>query len=474
MLKLVQNLLGDTKELQVHQNGCVKRIQWKYIEALNNVQENLGLSLANKLRKKHLLFFRNKMKVSLAAQTLSSSVATAIDYLRDEMRLPDFTGSEATTEFIRIIDRIFDMLNSRNPFAKGSKSPVWLQTLPNWLDDCKSTAAYLWTLRDREGKLVRENCRKTAIWGFVFSIHSLMDIATVLLTREQDPLKYVLTYKFSQDHIELLFSKIRSRGGHNNNPSVLQVKYALQSILVRNSIEPAKTGNCTHFEDALCQPHDLVTYSSQRHKSQVYTEEYDPETASCEKLLIEFDQEGPSEMLDNVLYYIGGYILQSLLRKVDCEQCKEALLLDTENPHGQNMVFYPLQAKFTCFKQMGGLLFPSIALLKILKAAEVIFRRRVIEQGKGICFDKNLSAAIQSAVVEQFGSAVFDQSQKHFFDHSLSIEADHLITLLRLVTEKYVLLCLKTYSKRFTEMVVHKNEPSLRHRLTKTILFKNQ
>ena len=81
MLKLVRNLLGDTKELQVHQNGCVKRIQWKYIEALNNVQENLGLSLANKLRKKHLLFFRNKMKVSLAAQTLSSSVATAIDYL---------------------------------------------------------------------------------------------------------------------------------------------------------------------------------------------------------------------------------------------------------------------------------------------------------------------------------------------------------------------------------------------------------
>ena len=252
------------------------------------------------------------------------------------------------------------------------------------------------------------------------------------------------------------------------------MKYALRSILVRNSIEPAKTGNCTHFEDALCQPHGLVTYSSQRHKSRVYTEEYDPETASCEKLLIELDQEGPSEMLDNVLYYIGGYILQSLLHKVDCEQCKEALLLVTENPHGQNMVFYPLQAKFTCFKQTGGLLSPSIALLKILKAAEVIFRRRVIEQGKGICFDKNLSAAIQSAVVEQFGSAVFDQSQEHFFDHSLSIEADHLRTLLRLVTEKYVLLCLKTYSKRFTEMMVHKNEPSLRHRLTKTILFKNQ
>ena len=108
-------------------------------------------------------------------------------------------------------------------------------------------------------------------------------------------------------------------------------------------------------------------------------------------------------------------------------------------------------------------------LLKVLKEQKL-----VIEQGKGICFDKNLSAAIQSVVVEQLGSAVFHQSQEHFFDHSLSTEADHLTTLLRLVTEKYVLLRLKTYSKRFTEMVVHKNEPSLRHRLTKTILFKNQ
>ena len=113
-------------------------------------------------------------------------------------------------------------------------------------------------------------------------------------------------------------------------------------------------------------------------------------------------------------------------------------------------------------------------IVHLKKKVSVIFQQRVIEQGKGICFDKNLSAAIQNAVVEQLGSAVFDQSQEHFFDHYLSIEADHLTTLLRLVTEKYVLLCLKTYSKRFTEMVVHKKEPSLRHRLTKTILFKNQ
>ena len=73
-------------------------------------------------------------------------------------------------------------------------------------------------------------------------------------------------------------------------------------------------------------------------------------------------------------------------------------------------------------------------IVHLKKEVSVIFQWRVIEQGKGICFDKNLSTAIQSAVVEQLGSAVFDQSQEHFFDHYLSIEADHLTTLLRLVT----------------------------------------
>ena len=64
------------------------------------------------------------MKVSLAAQTLSASVASAIDFLRDEQKIPEFEGSEATTKFIRIIDKAFDMLNSGHPLAKAFKAPV--------------------------------------------------------------------------------------------------------------------------------------------------------------------------------------------------------------------------------------------------------------------------------------------------------------------------------------------------------------
>ncbi len=54
------------------------------------------------------------MKVKLAAQTLSRSVADTIDHhMRKDIKHPNFQESAATTEFILIVDRLFDMLNSQ-------------------------------------------------------------------------------------------------------------------------------------------------------------------------------------------------------------------------------------------------------------------------------------------------------------------------------------------------------------------------
>lgn len=66
------------------------------------------------------------MNVQLAAQTLSSHVADVISYLRKQGH-SFFKNSEATEEFIYMIDRLFDLLNSRNPFEQGYKSPLSMQ-----------------------------------------------------------------------------------------------------------------------------------------------------------------------------------------------------------------------------------------------------------------------------------------------------------------------------------------------------------
>ncbi|CAM4726364.1 unnamed protein product [Leuciscus chuanchicus] len=68
----------------------------------------------------HILWRHQKMKVNLAAQVFSSSVPDALEFCNKELRLPQFHGSEETVEFLRTIDFAFDVLNSRNPLAKGT------------------------------------------------------------------------------------------------------------------------------------------------------------------------------------------------------------------------------------------------------------------------------------------------------------------------------------------------------------------
>ena len=64
------------------------------------------------------------MKVNIAAHTFSSSVADTIENCATHLKLKQFQGAEATIKFIRIFDRLFDMLYSRNPLAKGFNPPL--------------------------------------------------------------------------------------------------------------------------------------------------------------------------------------------------------------------------------------------------------------------------------------------------------------------------------------------------------------
>ena len=66
------------------------------------------------------------------------------------------------------------------------------------------------------------------------------------------PVKYILTYKMSQDHVELLFSCIRGKNGFCRNPDVRMFKSSLQRILLRNSIVGSKFSNCTDFQEEGC------------------------------------------------------------------------------------------------------------------------------------------------------------------------------------------------------------------------------
>ena len=81
MIKLMRNLWGTFKVICHEQNGKLEKIEWRYLEELHRLQQEIGFNFANKLKQTHMSWTKHKMNVKLAAQTFSNSVAVAIEYL---------------------------------------------------------------------------------------------------------------------------------------------------------------------------------------------------------------------------------------------------------------------------------------------------------------------------------------------------------------------------------------------------------
>ena len=483
MLKLARNALAHLGSIVDCENNIIK---WKLFSSLNEIQECEGFHLANKFSSRHLQFQKHKMNVQLAAQTLSASVANALEFLDKSMKLKEFQNSTGTVNFIRQVDRLFDILNSRSPIASGFKQPLRPESRNTWEEILKQSAQYLLSLKTHEptNQVLSTHQRKTFIIGFVTTIKSTIDMTTEMYSGE-NPFKYVLTYKFSQDNIELLFSCIRAQGGWNNNPNCMQLKYALRKMLLKNTITASKNANCLSFSDSSTTI--IPFFHSRKHKAplkETPAENQDQSESTPEEDLLfsQLNSYGTSEFLANILFYIGGYIVFKLVQKLSCESCKTCLLcqLNPATPdHNYNAMNYNEVASasaFTLFVNNGGLRIPSQSVYKIIEFAEKIFKAKVCKEGTQISTESNLKQKMVLLVCNHF---IMDAIHDPLFqDHELEardniLEENHRASLIKLTAERYFTLRLFTYGKRFNDKVVN-GQPSIRHQLTKMILFQNQ
>ena len=323
------------------------------------------------------------MNVRLAAQTLSSSVANAIEFLDNSFKLPAFFKDNR---------KLFDMLNSRNPLGNGYKTPLKLHNKSIWEDIFKTLAQYLLSLKTNATppQFLSTTQRKTFIIGFVACIKSTICMATRMLSSSTDPLKYLLTYKFSQDHIELLFSCIRSREGWNNNPNCLRMKYALRKMLIRNAITASKNSNCVNFTG--CNEIIPLFHKRKHNHPDKFESKTEEETTAQEDssemdfMFKNLDQEQHSEFVSNVLYYIAGYIVSPIINKIACPACKSCLVSSSPtdstkpNEHDCSSARYHEAGRasaFTHFINNSGLQFPSSSVYRTVEYSEHVFKAMV-------------------------------------------------------------------------------------------------
>lgn len=459
VLKLCRNAFA---EINLCSSSGV--ISFDYIKHLHEVQQAEGFKFANSLSESHVRFQQKKMNVRLAAQVLSSSVADAIDFLRVSGN-EKFANSSATSEFLRIVDRGFDIMNVRNVYGKGYKSPLTLKNLLYWQNIFKTTSCYI-----KDLKVIKENGtqqllrhpRKTFALGFLINIISFEKLTLEFLNDLEHPHKYFLTYKCSQDHLELFFCCIRSRGGWNNNPNVLQFKWALRKLLFRNSVVPSVNGNCSVYNEPCTAP--IFEFAMQEQPLPTNSSGQD----DAINMMRSIDHVEFSYYKNNILYYISGFILKKVIKLLDCCYCID-ILLESNNCIEHN---YAMElnhfSNFTNFVSRGKLYFPSTAVFKIIQHAEKVFQ--IAKLNSAI----NKQNFISCAIIEMKSHFIPKMQELFVPAHPITSTCDplHEVQLVTYLTKKYLELRIQTHSKQQTLEILGRRA-TIRQKLNKTVLFYN-
>lgn len=147
------------------------------------------------------------MKVKIAAQTFSNSVASSMEYLKNDLELESFKDLGETIHFCRLVNNLFDILNSRTVFCCYSyKKTLSRNTEEIFFELFCATKEYFANLY-LENIPILNSSRKTGFIGFLVAIESFQQIYLDYV-KNNNSLKYLLGYKFSQDHIETFLAQL--------------------------------------------------------------------------------------------------------------------------------------------------------------------------------------------------------------------------------------------------------------------------
>lgn len=208
MEKLVRSTIGD-KKIMFDKDD--RKIEWQYFVDLVEFR-NKGLALTHKMNQKHLHFQRRRMKVDIATQTLSASVADSMQYLKNE-GYAEFENANATIQFTRTFNTLFDIFNTKD----GENSNIFKQSLSvnnenTIFDFCDATVDYIKHLKiaDKNGRKINilKSLRHTGFLGYLVNINSLKQMFNEYV-KDTSIISSIPTYTLSQDFLEIFFGKNR-------------------------------------------------------------------------------------------------------------------------------------------------------------------------------------------------------------------------------------------------------------------------
>ncbi|KAL4126973.1 hypothetical protein QTP88_011171 [Uroleucon formosanum] len=372
MVKLIRNAFGEKRQF-IDMDGGV--IDFEYINKLLILQEDEGCHLANKLKKQHVFYSRQKMKVKLATQLLSRSVSEALTFCRDKLELPAFKDS-GLIKFIKYFNDAFDILNSRSINQYGKSKAICKKNIIEIKEFYEEFSNYIKKLKLVENKngqithvLILKSARKNGFLGFLICFESLNSLYNNYLM--PDLIDYICFYKLSQDHIELFFGTIRSHGGHNDNPTARQFRSAYRKLLINAKIKDGSLGNCIPLDEidilncssatnAIKDPVDIINESNAILYKDIILQPQTHHIKDHDYIIVSDQNITMSNYIKEVVAYISGFICHRLSSKIKCDICCNALFGDKKD----------FMTSLINVRDKGGLSYPSDDVILIALQTE--------------------------------------------------------------------------------------------------------
>lgn len=266
------------------------------------------------------------MKVKLATQLLSSSIAQNLTFCKDFSKLDGFKDCTATINFIKIFNDAFDILNLRTQSAYGFKGAVNDTNYSDIFSFIQKFYLYVNKLKLITGQPILESQRSTGFLGFLISFNSLINLKNSLI--DTNKLKYLPFYKLSQDHLEMFYGSIRAQGGNNNNPTARQFKSAYKKLLVNAQIKDSGLGNCVSLQDIAILNCSSVSSNPVQAINSSNATLYKDIELELELYTVEKDAThiNLSFVSKEVTIYIAGFVSHKLFTQLKCDICAQALV----------------------------------------------------------------------------------------------------------------------------------------------------
>ena len=223
-----------------------KKISWSIIEELYRYDSKRDIRLVKKLTKSHVYLngFGLNMRVKLATQVLSHSVAAAIETL---VAIKGWEGEQkevalATAKFCDDMDKLFNVFNSKTknssrPYAGAiTKDSNHFQ----FLDECLQWLPRLHT-PGNEGKT-----QLPCVQAWQLNINSLKLIWNEVSSEkpEKHGVNQLITNRLNQDSLENFHCLLRSKNRCDERPDSVRFETAFKSLACESVFKLSELANC--------------------------------------------------------------------------------------------------------------------------------------------------------------------------------------------------------------------------------------